>query len=148
MTGRPGPTAGREPTAARSGTARRLTTDLARTPSVFATVAGLWLALTPVFADHPASYPWWNDVATGITIASIGAVRVIAPHRTAALSLVNVLLGVWSVAAPFALDFADIPGAAWNDVIVGVLVIFFAGVSAFPRAAGPVRTEPSAPRRR
>ncbi|SNY25664.1 SPW repeat protein [Paractinoplanes atraurantiacus] len=112
----------------RSGTARRLTTDLIYTPSAFVALAGLWIAVTPLVVDDVAGYPAWNDVTTGLLLVLLGGLRVVRPRRTAPLGVVNVVLGGWLIAAPFVLGFAERPLVAWNNIVAGVLVILFAGV--------------------
>ncbi len=41
---------------------------------------------------------------------------------------INIVLGVWLVIAPAILGYGGISAAAWNDVIVGALIVIFAGV--------------------
>lgn len=65
--------------------------------------------------------------ALGITVAITAMAEVGRPLR-----LINVLFGVWLIAAPWILSGAGAP-AAWGSVIAGVLMI---GLS-LPR--GPVR---------
>ncbi len=62
-------------------------------------------------------------------MATVGVVRIVAPARTASLSLINVALGGWLIAAPFILGYSAIPAPTWNDVLVGTIVILLAGVS-------------------
>lgn len=44
---------------------------------------------------------------------------------------VKMILGLWLIIAPFFLRYSDITSAFWNDIIVGVLVVIFAGVRIF-----------------
>ena len=69
----------------------------------------------------------------------IAAIRVVRPATTASLSLINVLLGAWMIASPFLLGYSTAVGPAWNDIIVGALVVLLAGVSwlAVGRPDGP-----------
>jgi hypothetical protein len=46
-------------------------------------------------------------------------------------STVGALLGIWLVIAPFALAYSHNPGALWNDIIVGVVILILAGVRAY-----------------
>ncbi len=112
------------------GTRRRLTTDLICTPSAFVALAGLWTMLTPLVVEGLPAYAGWNGAATGLAVTALGALRVLAPRRTAPLSLVIVTLGGWLVAAPFAWGVAHLMSYAWNSILVGTLVILFAGVDA------------------
>lgn len=84
-------------------------------------VLGLWLALSPWFAGY-------SDVeaATG-NAAFCGLVLALAAHFEASCcedsgEWINLALGLWLVAAPFALGFAASTIAAANSVAVGMLV--------------------------
>ncbi|MEU4245748.1 SPW repeat protein [Actinoplanes sp. NPDC026619] len=115
----------------------RLTGDLTQTPSAFVVLAGLWLTCTPLFAGSTEGYPWGNDTGTGLMIATLATIRVARPGRTARLSVVNIVLGGWLITAPFVLGFTQLLGVAWNDMIVGVLVMMLAGTSAIAGAGEP-----------
>lgn len=118
--------------AVRTRVARRLGRDLVLTPSAFIGVAGVWLVVTPVVIDHGV-YPWINDVLAGIVLIAVAAAQVVLPHRSLMLSVAAAVVGAWLVAAPYALGFADQLGVAWNDKLVGALVILLAVVNGLPR---------------
>jgi hypothetical protein len=107
--------------AVRSRVTRRLGTDLVLTPSVFVGLGGIWMMVTPIVIDHGA-YPWWSDVAAGAVLIVVSVLQVVLPGRSARLSAVAALVGVWLVVAPFALGFHDQLGVAWNNMIIGSLV--------------------------
>ena len=44
--------------------------------------------------------------------------------RTA--SIINFILGIWVLISPFVLGAVHSPGAVWNNVIVGIVMIAFA----------------------
>ncbi|GAB2604293.1 hypothetical protein Aab01nite_77930 [Paractinoplanes abujensis] len=113
--------------------ARRLGRDLVLTPSAFLGVAGVWLVVTPVVIDHGV-YPWVADVLAGIMLMAVAAAQVVLPSRSLALSAAAAGAGAWLIAAPYALGFADQLGVAWNDKVVGALVILLAVVNGLPRA--------------
>jgi hypothetical protein len=85
--------------------------------------------MAPFVVD--AAYPGWSDIVTGAVMVVVATIRIVVPSRTAALSLGNVALGGWLIAAPFALGYSAVPAATWNDVLVGMVVIVLAGVSWF-----------------
>ncbi|GID32787.1 SPW repeat domain-containing protein [Paractinoplanes brasiliensis] len=122
--------------AVRTRVARRLGRDLVLTPSAFIGVAGVWLVVTPVVIDHGV-YPWINDVLAGVVLFALAAAQIVLPRRSPALSAAAVVVGAWLIAAPYALDFADQLGVAWNDKLVGTLVILLAVVNALPRLVKP-----------
>ncbi|XVU20870.1 SPW repeat protein [Actinoplanes sp. CA-054009] len=97
--------------------------------SVFTVLAGVWIALTPLFAPDLPSYAATSDVATGTAVAVLGLLRLLRPRRTAPLGVALTLLGAWLVAAPFVLGYGHHPAVAWNNVIIGVLVVMFSAVS-------------------
>jgi hypothetical protein len=115
---------------AKPGMVRRLVD----TPSFLVAVTGAWLVAAPLLLDHhlaATAFASWNDVLVGTTLAVLAAIRVIRPAGTAALSLLNSGLGVWLIAAPFVGNYTTALYATLNDMIVGLLVIMFAGVSWF-----------------
>lgn len=114
---------------------------------------GIWLIIAPfVLATTGAALV--NDVAVGIVIAALAAVRIARPAAaTKPASWVNAVLGAWLIVAPFALGYIS-QAAFWNDILVGVAVLVFAlwsasqprtvattgatttGATSSPRAAG------------
>lgn len=127
----------------RSDLARRLSTELAFTPSAFLVPAGLWIALAPLLVGDRFDYPWWNDVAAGLLIAALAVARVLRPAGTGALNAVHAVLGAWLIAAPFLLGFADQVAVTWNNIVVGFLVILLGTASALPDRSQARRTTPS-----
>lgn len=55
-----------------------------------------------------------------------GANRCAASQIMAA-SGVNLLAGIWLIIAPFLLGYSDQATPLWNDIIVGILIVAFAG---------------------
>ena len=53
------------------------------------------------------------------------------------VSWVNVLLGIWVIISPFMIQFARLPAAMWNNVIVGIVIAILALIrSSTPRQPG------------
>ncbi|WP_127502599.1 SPW repeat protein [Actinoplanes solisilvae] len=115
--------------AVRSRVARRLGSDIVLTPSVFVGLGGVWMVVTPIVIDHGV-YPWWSDVAAGAMLLALSVLQVARPGRSARLSMVAALVGAWLIASPFALGFHDQLGVAWNDMIIGTLVVLLSVVNA------------------
>lgn len=90
---------------------------------------GVWLMFTRIIFGTTGAMADSDHLigALGITVAITAMAEVGRPLR-----LINVLFGVWLIAAPWILSGAGAP-AAWGSVIAGVLMI---GLS-LPR--GPVR---------
>jgi hypothetical protein len=56
---------------------------------------------------------------------SLAGTQTFAGARTSSNFLANILLvvgGVWLIIAPFVINYASVSQAAWNDVIVGIVV--------------------------
>ena len=87
---------------------------------------GIWLLISPIFIQYPSDVPnaAWNAYALGVAIAIFAACAVYMPRAWE--EGINVLLGLWMIAAPWVLKFASYKDAAMNAVIVGVLVVILA----------------------
>ena len=99
--------------------------------SGFNIIAGLWLIAAPFVLGHAAvEAAMWNEILVGAVVLVLAAVRVANPDRFAGLSLVNLIAGLWLIAAPFVCGYADVGRAMWNDVIVGIVIAALAASSA------------------
>lgn len=88
-------------------------------------ILGLWLIAAPFVLRYAAANARGNDVVLGIIIASLAAIRVFGAYRSAWISWVNALAGIWLIVAPFALGYSGFTHPLWNDIITGVLVTIF-----------------------
>lgn len=70
--------------------------------------------------------------------ASVGDPRERAAANVVTASSLNMLLGLWLILAPWALDYSSQTNAVWNQVVVGIAVATLAmiRVLAADRAAG------------
>jgi hypothetical protein len=100
-------------------------------------LAGVWLVMAPYalnYQDLTTGFDgFWNDIVVGVAVAVVAAIRMVTPIRTAALSLVHVILGGWLIIAPFVLEYhlvADAGRATWNDIVVGLIVVLLGLASA------------------
>jgi len=56
---------------------------------------------------------------------------------TGGASWLNVLLGIWVIISPFVVQFAQLPAAMWNNVIVGIVIAILALIrTSTPRQIG------------
>lgn len=93
----------------------RTTLDLA------ALAAGVLLFVAPwALGFASAGAAAWNAWIVGAVIAllALGALVAFTPYEEWA----NLALGLWAVAAPWALGFAAIQAAVWAHVILGLVV--------------------------
>lgn len=107
-------------------------------PSGLIAVAGGWLLLAPTllrYSDSGIDAASWNDRTVGPTVAIVAVLRLVSPGVTTVLSLINAALGCWLVAAPFALGYDHAPRALRNDIVLGVVILTLALLSARGRAS-------------
>jgi len=84
-------------------------------------ILGLWLAISPWALSYAMeAIPTCNALIVGVIIAVAAAAALVAFHKWE--EWVNVVLAVWLIASPFALEFASHTTVLWNHIIVGVLV--------------------------
>ena len=84
---------------------------------------GAWLMFAPaVFGTSGAAAI--NDPLVGPLVITVSVMALAEIGRT--VRWLNVPLGLWLLAAPWLLDGIT-PGARWNDLAVGVLLIALAG---------------------
>lgn len=102
-------------------------------------VFGVWLFLSPFWMPAYAStssVAAWNSYVLGVLVVAFAwaalATRDLWEER------VNLVLGIWLIIAPFVLRFYGAEtGAAWNQIILGVLI----GADAIWMLAAYRRTE-------
>jgi hypothetical protein len=87
-------------------------------------VLGAWLFFSPFWMPgyaSPVSTAAWNAYVFGILVALFAIAALASPRRWE--EWVELVLGVWLIVSPFILLFyGNEKGAAWNTVIVGLLV--------------------------
>lgn len=106
-----------------------------------ALLLGAWLFAAPFVVDYgPLSEPAaWNSYLAGIAVVIASAWALRAPEDWE--EWVNIVLGAWLVIAPFVLGFyPGLAAAAWNEVIVGLLIGGDAmrAISARPSGGAPL----------
>lgn len=88
-------------------------------------VLGLWLLVSPFVAGYASTTgaAAWNAYVVGIAVMIFAASALWAPSFGMDEEWVNLVLGLWLVAAPFVLGFYTADSvAAWNQIVVGVLI--------------------------
>ena len=99
-------------------------------------VLGAWLFLSPWILGFATGVPVgaeavagptaaaWNAWIVGVVVAvlAIWAIAMFAEWQ----DWLNGILGVWLIIAPWVLGFGGLAAAAWNHVIVGLLVLVLA----------------------
>jgi len=103
---------------------------------------GVGLALLPWAASHNDTTTIWSGAIAGLLIALVAAGGLFANARWEKWA--SVLLGAWTVAAPWALGFAEGTIATYAHVIVGTAVAVLAAAELFAlgRPAPATRAAP------
>lgn len=87
-------------------------------------IFGIWLFFSPFWMEGYASaqsVAAWNSYIFGILVAAFAAAALRAPRPWE--EWVELAIGVWLVISPFVLGFYRVEyGAAWNQIILGVLI--------------------------
>lgn len=91
-------------------------------------LAGLWLIIAPFVLDYGSRDSYGNDIIFGGLVAFLALLRISGAYRESWMSYVNTLVGVWLFVAAFVVQ--STARAAWNDVILGVIVFCLGLVSA------------------
>ena len=111
------------------GTEGALTPSL---PSSLAFVAALWLGFAPYvlhFSQVRGGLADGIDVFVALVVAVLALVRTVVPRDYPAFSVVNAVLGLWLIVAPFVLGY-DFARVIVTDLVVGVLLLGLSGLSA------------------
>jgi hypothetical protein len=91
-------------------------------------VLGLALVLMPWLAGFAAqTTAAWTAWVTGAVIALVAIAGFFGHGFTA--SWVNLVAGIWAIAAPWLVGFAALAAAMWSHVVIGLLVAVAAALA-------------------
>lgn len=94
----------------------------ARWQDAVGVLLGLWVFSSPLRGHMPELGLFaWNDYAFGILIVALSALALSRPW--ARETKINLLVGLWLIAAPFVLGFVSQRQAALTDVGAGVAIV-------------------------
>jgi ascorbate-specific PTS system EIIC-type component UlaA len=102
----------------------------ARTASGINILLGLWLTASPWVFDYSGRSAVLGSVIVGALIALLAAIRLASLHNSMGLSGINLMLALWTIAAPWVCEYADNVGGTRNNVIAGVVIAVLAVWSA------------------
>jgi hypothetical protein len=102
-------------------------------------ILGAWLFVSPFILGYaPLAAAAWNAYVVGAAVAILAASALWVPSFGLDEEWGNLALGLWLVAAPFLLGFYSADSlAAWNQIVVGILV---AGDAAWAVAVRPLES--------
>lgn len=93
---------------------------------------GVWEFFAPwIWGYSRYTTPLVNDLILGALIFIFGIIAATTAYAWP--SWFKVAFGVWLIISPFVLNYGYVPGAASNDVIVGIIVGLLALIAALGR---------------
>lgn len=83
---------------------------------------GIWLIVSPYILGYTdtGTLAATHSYAIGIAVVVFAFAAIYRYYRWE--EGINLVLGLWLIAAPFVLDFAHVEPAAWNHVATGILI--------------------------
>jgi hypothetical protein len=96
-----------------------------KTLSWLVVLLGVWEFLASFILGYSAKAgALWDAIILGIALVILAGWAALSNQVTTvkALSWINAVLGVWLILAPFIVRYANLAGALWNDIIVGIIV--------------------------
>jgi hypothetical protein len=93
-------------------------------------IVAIWLIAAPLalgYADVTSALV--NDYIVGSVVLGVAAVRIARPSWHPLFSLVNLVLGVWLLVAPFALHHEGLSAEWWSDIVAGIIVAIESSIS-------------------
>jgi hypothetical protein len=113
---------------------------MAKAASAVATLAGLWLFVSPWVYGATMNGDAWNNWIVGSFMVLFGFTQLARPADSGNLSWCNLILGLWTLVSPWIYGYtATSPGRFLNSLGVGTMVFLFSLTSAW---VGPHRTAP------
>lgn len=92
-----------------------------RWPDHINLVFGAWLVLAPLSGIGGVSdAAAWNSYLAGLAVASLSLAALARPRPWK--EWLNLILGVWLVAAPMVLGFSAQSEPTWNQMIAGLVI--------------------------
>lgn len=115
-----------------------------RTASTINLLAGIWLFVSPWVYLAYRNSDSWNNWIVGAVIVILALIRLGDPLGTRGVSVVNLLLGIWTFFSPWIYGYSGYTGRLINSLCVGVVVFAF-GVVASSMGPTPTTNMPNEP---
>ncbi len=91
-------------------------------------LVGVWLVISPwVFGYFNITVPTLTSVVLGVIIAVAAGAALLKFHEWE--EWVSVVMSGWLIMSPWLFNYAAMAPAAWNHVVVGMLVLALSGWS-------------------
>ncbi len=94
----------------------------------------LWQVFSPFILGYASSpLALWDGLIVGLVILVLAWYRMLRPTSSVIPSWVNLVLGAWLAVSPFILGFTSVNMALWNDITIGIAVVWFTAVGLLNR---------------
>ncbi|WP_254862241.1 SPW repeat domain-containing protein [Halovivax gelatinilyticus] len=127
-----------------TGRARGLNTDVMQWVSALAAIVGLLIVASPFVYEGVTDTAYWNNTLVGTGIFVLAGYNFYRMTRdqlaSVAAASLAVLLGLWIVVSPFAIDMGS-DALATSTTVAGIAVVALSGYNAYAnsRAETPER---------
>jgi hypothetical protein len=88
---------------------------------------GIWFIIAAAVLPFPNDAAMsWTSVIGGVILLILAGSSALSEgaRRQSWLQIVDGLVGIWFIIAPWALSFAKQPGDFWTSLILGIVVVF------------------------
>lgn len=82
---------------------------------------GVWYLTAPFVWGYDLPFNWWHSLVLGASALVLAGSFLLGWSRVAAWLLI--LVGAYSMVAPFVHGYIDLSFAFWNDLVFGVLLV-------------------------
>ena len=96
-----------------------------KTAATINLLAGIWLFVSPWVYLAYRNSDSWNNWIVGAVIVILALIRLGNPLEARGVSVVNMLLGIWTFASPWIYGYTGYTGRFINSLCVGVVVFAF-----------------------
>ncbi|HET7266444.1 MAG TPA: SPW repeat protein [bacterium] len=107
--------------------------------NVIVALIGIWFIIAPSslgFTANPAMT--WTSAVGGVILLILGASAALSAEqrRQFWIQVVNALVGIWFIIAPWILSFTQHPAAFWTSLILGIVALILSvwDLQLMPRA--------------
>lgn len=97
-------------------------------------IAGVWFAAAPWVLGYSGSSNavWYNALAVGAALVLFSAGALVRPKAWE--EVVDLLIGLWAIASPWALGYSAERNLMTNAVVIGLIVAVLAAWTATERS--------------